>query len=337
MNNYKNIKIEKSMYNSGKSFSEMLEIMDPSEQYSGTELEGSDAFQRQLKRFNIKVSGANSDKVEKFFQTSDSAVLFPEYVSRAVKQGVGEYNILNDVVAATTKINGIDYRTIQPVLSDSEKNLNDVAEGASIPQVDLKVADKLVTLNKRGKLLVASYEAIRYQRIDLFTIALRQIGAYIAKTQLNDLYNHISDELMANKYEIVRFSNNNSYTFDDFLKFMFSFKDYNMNTILCNSSSARKLLAVSEFKTAASDAKFPLSGEIITPLGAKLIIMNDMSDDCFVGLDSNYAFEYVQSGEITTEYDKLIDRQLERAAITVTSGFNTIFTDAVKLLTKGDA
>ena len=88
MNNYKTLKIDKSMYNADKSFSAVLEKIDPSEQYAGTELEGSDAFQRQLKRFDIKVSGPNSDKVEKFFQTSDSAVLFPEYVSRAVRQGM---------------------------------------------------------------------------------------------------------------------------------------------------------------------------------------------------------------------------------------------------------
>lgn len=336
MNNYKNIKIEKNMYNSEKSFSEILEKMDPSDQYSGTELEGSDAFQRQLKRFDIKVSGSNSDRVEKFFQTSESSVLFPEYVSRAVKQGVSEYDILSDTMAASTKINGLDYRTIQPVLSDEDKNLNDVAEGASIPQVDLKVSDKLVKLNKRGKMLVASYEAIRYQRIDMFTIALRQIGAYIAKMQLHDLFSHVTQELTAGKYEILHFKDSSVCTFDDLLNFMFSFGNYNLDTIICSPVSARKLMAIDELKTAAVDSKFPLSGKIITPLGAKLIINNDISDDCFIGIDSKYAFEYVQSGEITTEYDKLIDRQLERAAITVTSGFNTIFTDAVKCLVGAD-
>ena len=32
---------------------------------------------------------------------------------------------------------------------------------------------------KRGRMLVASYEAIRFQRLDLFTVTLKQIGAYI--------------------------------------------------------------------------------------------------------------------------------------------------------------
>ena len=63
---YENLKLEKGMYaQSGKSFSRVLESLDPSENYRGTALEGLDAFQRQLKRFDIHVKGAGSDMVEK--------------------------------------------------------------------------------------------------------------------------------------------------------------------------------------------------------------------------------------------------------------------------------
>ena len=86
MTAFDNIRLEKGLYASG-DFTGALEKIDPSENYSGTALEGLDAYQRQLKRFDIKVSGAGSDVVDKFFKTSDSAVLFPEYVSRAVRQG----------------------------------------------------------------------------------------------------------------------------------------------------------------------------------------------------------------------------------------------------------
>lgn len=73
---FDNIKLDKGLYSSSKGFTASLEAADPSENYIGTELEGLDAYQRQLKRFNIKVSGTGSDSVSKFFQTSDSAVLF---------------------------------------------------------------------------------------------------------------------------------------------------------------------------------------------------------------------------------------------------------------------
>lgn len=103
--NFNEIKLEKGMYSErGKSFEQTLEALDPNENYKGTPYEGLDAFQRQLKRFDIKVRGAGSDVVEKFFSTSESAVLFPEYVSRSVKAGMEEGNILPSITATVTRL-----------------------------------------------------------------------------------------------------------------------------------------------------------------------------------------------------------------------------------------
>ena len=123
---FENIKLEKGMYGrSGRSFSQALEELDPSEHYRGTPLEGLDAFQRQLKRFDIHVKGAGSDMVEKFFHTSDSAVLFPEFVSRVVRQGMEEESILPAITATVTRFDGMDYRSIVSVPSEEDKKLAD--------------------------------------------------------------------------------------------------------------------------------------------------------------------------------------------------------------------
>ena len=61
---YNNIKLEKGLYSiTGKTFTQALAELDPDENYENTELKGLDAFERQLKRFDIKVKGANSDRV----------------------------------------------------------------------------------------------------------------------------------------------------------------------------------------------------------------------------------------------------------------------------------
>ena len=54
-----------------------------------------------------------------------------------------------------------------------------------------------------------------------------------------------------------------------------------------------------------------------------------------IGLDKHYALEMVQGSDVLVEYDKLIDRQLERAAITSISGFAKLYTDAAKVLRVG--
>ncbi|MBQ2487587.1 MAG: phage major capsid protein, partial [Ruminococcus sp.] len=74
------------------------------------------------------------------------------------------------------------------------------------------------------------------------------------------------------------------------------------------------------------------TGRMITPLGARLLHIPSMTSGIIIGLDKNCALEMVQAGGVTTDYDKLIDRQLERAAITCTAGFAKIFTEAAKTL-----
>ena len=92
---YDNIRIEKSLYTTGKSFTQALEALDPSENYKGTSLEGLDAYERQLKRFDIKVSGENCDTVSKFFQTTDSAAQpTQKKVTFKVGQEVNGYQFL---------------------------------------------------------------------------------------------------------------------------------------------------------------------------------------------------------------------------------------------------
>lgn len=49
-------------------------------------------------------------------------------------------------------------------------------------------------------------------------------------------------------------------------------------------------------------------------------------------MDRNYALEMIQASDVMVEYDRLIDRQLERAAITSISGFAKLFKDAAKIM-----
>lgn len=65
---FDHVKLEKGMYReSGKTFTQGARVARPERNYRGTALEGTDAFQRQLKRFDIHAKGAYSDPVEKFF------------------------------------------------------------------------------------------------------------------------------------------------------------------------------------------------------------------------------------------------------------------------------
>lgn len=337
---FNEIRLEKGMYSiPGKSFTQVLEGLDPSENYKGTSLEGLDAYQRQLKRFDIRARGAGSDAVEKFFRNTESAVLFPEYVARSVKQGMEETNLLPHITASTTLIDGLDYRSIYSMPSDEEKKLHRVEEGASIPQTEVRARENLVRLHKRGRMLVASYEAIRYQRLDLFSVMLRQIGSQIMRMHLDDAINVITkgdgNHNPAASYTVGDSTiggTAGTLNYAALLKFWNQFDPYTMNTLLVSPDAMLALLQCKEFQNPLTGLNFQGTGELSNPLGAKLIKTSALGTGTLIGLDKNYALEMVMASDVTVEYDRLIDRQLERAAITSTSGFAKLYTDASKVL-----
>ena len=337
---YDNLRLEKGMYRqAGKSFTQVLESLDPSENYRGTALEGTDAFQRQLKRFGIRAKGAGSSTVEKFFATMDSAVLFPEYIARTVRQGMEENDILPAITATTTVIDSMDYRSIYSVPTDDDKALRDVAEGTAIPETEVKTKEHLISLSKRGRMLVASYEAVRFQKLDLFSVMLRQIGAYIQKQQLADAVNVLL-EGDGNDNAAATFKVGTSpisgtagtLGYDQLVEFWGQFDPYTMNTILCSTATMTKLLKIPELQNPMTGLNFQGTGKLTTPLGAQLHRTGAVEDGMIIGLDNRYALELVRAGDVLVEYDKLIDRQLERAAITSISGFGKICQDAAKAL-----
>ena len=328
---FDNIKLEKGLYSTAKGFTAALEELDPSENYIGTDYEGLDAYQRQLKRFDIKVSGAGSDTISKFFQTTDSAALFPEYISRAVQQGLEEEDILPKIIASTTVIDSLDYRAIESVPSEEDKELAFVAEGAKIPETTIKTKDKLTRLRKRGRMLVASYEAIKFQKLDLFTVTLKQIGAYIARSQLVDAL-----DVLADNSDVERVKVNNAISYADLVSLWDKLSPYHLTTMVASSAAIADMLSILEFKDSYAGQNFHGTGKMITPFGAEVLKVGKMLGSLIFALDNSAAVEKVQAGGIVTEYDKLIDRQLERAAITTTAGFSTIFADAVKILQVND-
>ena len=344
MANFENITIEKGMYQTKGGISGALEKLDPSENYRGTALEGLDAFSRQLKRFDIKVKGRNSDCVEKFFQSSNSAALFPEYVSRAVMQGMERADILPNLVATVTDIEGMDYRSIASVPSEDDKSLKLVGEGAKIPQTEVKTRENLVKLHKRGRMLVASYEALRFQRLDLFTVTLNQIGAYIARAQLKDAIDVlVNGDGNENPAGTLNVATGGKVTHEDLLKLWTELAPYELNTILASTPEMQKILSLSQLQDSNAGLDFQLqdsnagldfqaTGRIFTPLGASLLHTPELEGGKIIGLDKNCALEMVQAGGVVTDYDKLIDRQLERAAVTCTAGFSKIFTEASKVM-----
>lgn len=314
---YNDIKLEKGLYNiTSKSFTEVLEDLDNGENYKNTELASLDAFERQLKRFNIKVSGTDSDLVEKFFQSTQSAVLFPEFVRRCIKQGMDDVSILPSIVAAVTRINSVDYRGIQISNTNVTSSTED---GASLPEFTIKLSDSSIRLAKYGSKISASYESIRGQRLEVIAVALRNIGAAVSRcintAAVNVLTENVTETLI----------NTDSITYNDLVAFWSSDNKYNTDTFIASPAAMASIIKMDDVNSCTIN-----DNAVTLPFGAKLIKSNALTGSRVIALDSSTALEMINGSDVVIDFDKLISTQMENTSFSITVGFAKILGDSVR-------
>lgn len=315
---FENVKLEKGMYNlSGKSFSDYLEENDPAENYVGTSYEGLDAFERQLKRFDIKIGGCCCDRVEKFFTTTESAVLFPEFVRRSIKKGF-EDCCLDDMVAAKTLCESNHYSGCVM----AETSYDKATEGETMAASVIKENSTVISLKKYGRLVNSSYEAVRQQRLDLFAVMLRGVGKKLANTLVADAITTLKTNTASISSKTAELD------YSDITSLYGAMGEYNMNTIIVSPANAAKILAMQQLMESSSKEQ----GKIYLPFGAKMITSSKIDDFTIIGFDKDFTLEFIASTDVVLETDKLIDRQLDQIGISICAGFKKIFSDAVKVL-----
>ena len=108
--------------------------------------------------------------------------------------------------------------------------------------------------------------------------------------------------------------------------------DYQLNVILASPDMAVDILKLEQFQSTAAGADFQKTGKLVTPLGATLISSSAVPSGTVIGLDHRYALQKISAGEVRVDADKLIDCQLERAAVTTIAGFAKVFPEAVQVM-----
>ena len=318
---YDNITLEKGLYNiSGKSFTEALRELDADENYIGTELEGLDAYERQLKRFDIKVSGPDSDRVEKFIKTTQSAILFPEFVRRCIKAGMDGASILPEIVAATTYTDGVDYRGLAITDNGSDEA---IAAGADLPITSVKNAASTVAVSKYGRQIQTVYEVLKKQRLDLFGVVLKATGA-----KISGVINKAAAEVLANGVDKTPLAGD-TLTYADLAAFWASMEGHSMSAMLVSPKVMATILAMDEMRYASGRIS---GGTVETPYGVKLVKCSGLSDEYAIGVDASSALEMVLGSDVVVDSDRLISSQTDSIAFSISVGFTKIYSSAVSVL-----
>lgn len=320
---YQNVRLEKGLYHlSGKSFSQALEALDPTSQYADTPLAKLDAYERQLKRFDIHISGPNCDRVEKFFTSTESAVLFPEFIRRAIRSGI-DSSILSDISAVQTQCASSQY--LGCLLEDSVAYDTTSEQWAELPVTEISEQETPLALKKYARSIHISYEAVRRQRLDVLAVMLRSVGVKlgnaIVKAAVTVLKNEAGSSTAAAGSALA---------YSDLAALCGKFESFSLNTVLASPAVLAEILTLDQMLESSSENP----GEAMLPFGARLLKTAQLDDNTIIGLDKDFALEMVTGTDLIMETDKLIDSQTNTITVSVQTGFRTITSEAVHVLTK---
>jgi hypothetical protein len=305
-----------------KSFLQALEGVDPSAQYAETPMAGLDAYERQLKRFDIRINGPHCDRVEKFFNSTESAVLFPEFVRRAIRQGM-ETSMLSEMTAVETHTDSSQY--LGCTLSETDSYSTTTAQSKALTASTILEESDALVLNKYGRLVKSSYEAVRRQRLDVFAVFLRSVGMQLAQALMQQAITTLTASAGSTTAKA-----GSALAYSDLATLYGKFTTYDMNTLLVSPKVAASILAMTQMEKV-----IPVMQEqqVRLPFGTALCKVPQMSDSVIIGLDKEFALEMVTGSDLILETDRLIENQLDLIAVSLQCGFRVLTENAVHKMT----
>ncbi len=292
---------------------------------------GTNAADYCAAEFGVDV---NKITVDRFFQSDPNAKwLFPDMVRESVLAGMKSKPmypqlIMNDQAVESA---AVDVPYVQE--SAAQEELMYVAEGASIPESEITYGDRVVRLDKKGRGVIASYEVIRRMSMEVLRVHLQRIGERLGRN-LDARLATVLAEGDSSGGDTAPVSINTAtagtWAYGDILKgyMKLALDHYFRPThMLADAALVQALLQLEPFEDATL-FNFAQSGELPTPLGAKLVPMAEQPANKLTILDARYAVQKLTEQDLLVESDKLINQQWDRTYLTVVTDFAVIYEKA---------
>ena len=184
-----------------------------------------------------------------------------------------------------------------------------------------------------GLALKTSYKALRYRTTSQFRVLLWYIGFKIQTDKISMLVDClINGDGNNNAAAIVNTGTSGTLNYNDLISLWSQFSPFEMNTIVCHVDQLKTVLTLDEFKDPLAGYRFQNSGELFSPLGARLIRCDSVPTDYVIGLDSRFAIEEVITQPLTIEYDKIIEQRFEEAVISESVTYARVIKEAAVVL-----
>jgi hypothetical protein len=296
------------------------------------------AVEELLQAAGLVVKGQHTDYIGKFYEIEDIDVLFPEFISDRVFAGLMKASLVPEFCFSETVIDSTTYQKIYMQDVEDDRQLRSITKGEDLPEMNIKVGDETIRLNKYGRYVKIPYEDLKYVKVNVFGVALDRVGLQIGIDQTDDMiYTLINGDGNSNSPSTtVESDSSGSIGTADIIEWATALPTpYKMDKF-----AHKKALGVKYFTTLAdfnnsfvyngSDGVVPTISGVVLPKPYEWD-RSVLTSDYFIGVDSRYAIEHVSTGGVMTEAENIIRQQNRGTAISHWDAFAIGFNDAVAI------
>ncbi len=295
-----------------------------------------DAYELTLAEYGIKAFGNFTDRIEKFFQVSDTAVLFPEFIDRTIHAQALRTSLVSQLVTNIAVVKGFEYRKLYMTETEAQRQLAKSGIGGAAPRTTVTIAGVTTTINKFWREFRFKYEEVYMAPINFYAFILKRVGDQIGVDQTNDLLltmlngdgnsNGLKDALT------VDVTTSGTVVKLDFIKFCSALEQpYKIDKYVGLKVDMQKVWDM------LSDMQNPPSQWAATsipmPQGFEWNVAGVLSGNILLGLDSERAGQYVTSDTAQmSETEKLIRTQEVSTVVTEWGSFNVVDNNGIGAL-----
>lgn len=256
---------------------------------------------------------------------------------------------LSELVAVTTPITGDTYRSVYMDYDAASVRMYRVGESADIPVTDLTQSQNIIRLQKYGRGIRASYEALRRTRVDKIAwfIQWAALQAQIDKVaavlavMINGDGNPNTAAVEYNLTTLDGQATPNELSLAGWMAFKLKFGEmYQLTTALMTEATALQLILLNTGSGNVPLANLSLGGirNNLTPINAtgdavRYGWTSEAPANKIVGFDASMAIEHVtEIGSTIREVERYITNQTQLLTMTETEGFAVLDPGAIKIL-----
>ena len=303
----------------------------------------------KMAMFDAGISGTS---IIKDFTTAGAGDwLLPAFIDTRLRESIGGSDMLSYVVNSTVGVDGLSVVAASLDLVNDETNKKNimksrVAEGADLPLAVIKLGEQALAMYKHGRAVQATYEALQYMRVDLFSKTIDAIANDVAKQQLGNAINVlVNGDGNNNRAAEIETAAADTITYDDILNVMTTFMDKSglpITTVIAGKKFFDQIFKMTfdTDKMAGADYRFAISTPQFSAQNVNLIYDNRVPQssgkDIAIFLNSDMALvKYVANGSNIREMANNIRNQTRLGTISEISAFSKFNKDAVLCLKSG--